>query len=775
MCPARLVIGWLPALAGLLGWGCVNTPYIPVDAGGEPAADGRDAGPGDIGGDRADDDDGGGCLDAYPGQVLISEIMITPGAATGSAGRFIELYNNSFDPLKMEGWVIEDGAGGEAGLTLPVQVDFPPKSYIIVAFNGDPLHNGGLDPDLVIDGIDLNLHKLALIAGEVEVDRVDFRAPGWPLVSGASMNLDPAKYDLYSNDLAENWCVSSSTYGDGDLGTPGGANATCKAPECGDGERTYPEQCDDGNNGDDLDGCRDDCTFSCTNPAIDCGDVARDCQAPLCEPNALGQVCVQAPDDDDVPVDADECHLGVCHGGQPEQEIRPDGYTCDNGAEPPGDYCRDAVCIDPECGDDVKGPLEQCDDGNNTAGDGCSPVCEFEFCGNSQIDGDEQCDDGRNGNDLDGCRDDCLYTCSDPALDCTDTPGDCHGFECVAGGLGQVCSLIVDISDPPDDQNPCTLDTCDAAGNPLHDPASDGTECDNQQGVPGDYCVGGVCIDPVCGDGIEGSLEACDDGNFDCCDGCLPTCEEHTNTCGDGFTCPPEECDDENDQAGDGCTPGCVREVGTCPPDMVLIPADTELGLTNPYCMDRYEASRADATEQFRGTNVNKAVSQPGVIPWWSNPMTSRVLLQFETACQSAGKRICSREEFFAACTGPDRHTYVFGDVFDREICNCVDTFCDDYCVEHGISPCPTDPNCGYTYYSFHAVPTGSLPGCTNVYGTFDVTGNLWEIVPSDTDSRGYEVRGGAFNCAGASTRLQCTFNAGWTALYAGFRCCRDY
>jgi hypothetical protein len=103
-----------------------------------------------------------------------------------------------------------------------------------------------------------------------------------------------------------------------------------------------------------------------------------------------------------------------------------------------------------------------------------------------------------------------------------------------------------------------------------------------------------------------------------------------------------------------------------------------------------------------------------------------------------------------------------------------VDTFCDDYCQENDIDPCNTGPNCGYAYYCFHAMPTGWFPDCTNGYGTLDLNGNLWEIVPSTSDPRGYEVRGGAFNCAGAATRLQCTFNAGWTGLFAGFRCCRD-
>jgi hypothetical protein len=35
-------------------------------------------------------------------------------------------------------------------------------------------------------------------------------------------------------------------------------------------------------------------------------------------------------------------------------------------------------------------------------------------------------------------------------------------------------------------------------------------------------------------------------------------------------------------------------------------------------------------------------------------------------------------------------------------------------------------------------------------------------------------VRGGAFNCASASIRLACTFNASWADLFAGFRCCHD-
>jgi cysteine-rich repeat protein len=757
---------WLICLLALALTSC-SSGYTPVDAGEEILPDGEDGG-----------EDGGesGCIDAYPGQVLITEIMAEPSAAPGQPGRFIELYNAGFEVLKMEGWMLNDGVA-EVEIHLGEETEFLPQTHLVIGFESDPEKNGGLEPELVIAGIDPSRRLLFIQVGDVEVDRVAFDGANWPAETGASLSLDPGKYDYLQNDNPDNWCPGSEAYGDGDLGTPGAQNTACVPPECGNGETEHPEHCDDGKNGDDLDGCRDDCTFTCEDPQADCSDTAGDCHAPACEPNDLGQVCAEVIDDQDPPDDGNQCTYGVCTEGVGSQANQEDGYPCDNSGGLPDDYCKAGVCIEPVCGDDITGPGEQCDDGNNQNGDGCSKDCEFELCGNSELDGEEQCDDGRNGDDLDGCRDDCKYTCSIPAQDCADTLGDCHSPVCVPNALGQVCSEEIDTSDVPDDLNPCTADSCLESGTATHQPLPNGTACDNLAGLSGDYCASGQCIDPVCGDAIPGPLEACDDGDFDACDGCLPTCELHTNTCGDGFTCAPEECDDANDQTGDGCTPECDAESGTCPPDMVLIPADPANGVPDPFCMDIYEASRADAGAASMGRDVNKAVSQYGVIPWFVNPMTARAFEQFQAACLTAGKRICEKEEFLTACSQAGQNLFVFGDTFDREICNCVDTFCDDYCAEHGIDPCSTIANCGYTYYCFHATPTGGMPGCTNDYGTFDICGNAWEIVPSDTDpwGRGYEVRGGAFNCAGASVRLQCTFNASWSQLYAGFRCCRDY
>ena len=66
---------WILALVVFSLAACTSS-YTPVDAEEETLPDGEDGGS-----DTADGE--GGCIDAYPGQVLITEIMADPRAAPG--------------------------------------------------------------------------------------------------------------------------------------------------------------------------------------------------------------------------------------------------------------------------------------------------------------------------------------------------------------------------------------------------------------------------------------------------------------------------------------------------------------------------------------------------------------------------------------------------------------------------------------------------------------------------------------------------------------------
>ena len=91
----------------------------------------------------------------------------------------------------------------------------------------------------------------------------------------------------------------------------------------------------------------------------------------------------------------------------------------------------------------------------------------------------------------------------------------------------------------------------------------EGEECDNGD----DNGVDGLCTEDCleaevsCGDGVLAGDEQCDDGDGNGPDQpCTPDCQP--NVCGDGYQGPDEQCDDGNLEDGDSCnadctTPGC--------------------------------------------------------------------------------------------------------------------------------------------------------------------------------------------------------------------------
>ena len=177
-------------------------------------------------------------------------------------------------------------------------------------------------------------------------------------------------------------------------------------PNCGNGELTKDEACDDGNTVS-GDGCANNCLsvepgFSCVTPGKPCRPVAR-----------CGDGLVVFPEqcDDGNTANGDGCSDGC------KIEI---GWKCDENPSP---------CTHTTCGDGHREGAEGCDDGNSMPFDGCSSDCQNEptcsgsgACTSKCGDGivlNEECDDG-NLIDGDGCSHDCKvepgFKCSQPDI-----------------------------------------------------------------------------------------------------------------------------------------------------------------------------------------------------------------------------------------------------------------------------------------------------------------------------------------------------------------------
>ncbi len=229
--------------------------------------------------------------------------------------------------------------------------------------------------------------------------------------------------------------------------------------------------------------------------------------------------------------------------------------------------------------------------------------------------------------------------------------------------------------------------------------------------------------------------------------------------------------------ADPGTDPGTDPGVppAPCPSDMVRIrPVATETG----WCLDRYEASRADATASTVGTSA-VATSRDGVLPWWSSSLD---LPTVASACAAAGKRPCTVGEWVPACSGTSGRTYVYGSQYVANACNGIDAFCDCAATCATVALCPY-PHCrvqsspagdgGPCGANFHLTPTGSFPACVNEWGAFDINGNAWELVVG-TDGLAH-LRGGAYNCGDSEWLHRCDTDVLPNQVNVkGFRCCRD-
>ena len=234
--------------------------------------------------------------------------------------------------------------------------------------------------------------------------------------------------------------------------------------------------------------------------------------------------------------------------------------------------------------------------------------------------------------------------------------------------------------------------------------------------------------------------------------------------------------DARGDVGLDARTDAPLGDGRTCPADMVLV--------AGRVCVDRYEAALvevlADGTTRDwspylvvpAGRRV-RAVSRANVVP--QGYISGQ---QSANACMEAGKRLCTRDEWLAACRGPALRIYPYGNSFVAGACN----------VGRPVHPLisfygRSDPSI-YTYANMNnpginqqpdsLARTGQYDRCVSQDGLFDMYGNLheWIVEPDGTFKGGFyaDTNSNGAGCLYTTTAHGFTYHDYST----GFRCCAD-
>jgi hypothetical protein len=218
--------------------------------------------------------------------------------------------------------------------------------------------------------------------------------------------------------------------------------------------------------------------------------------------------------------------------------------------------------------------------------------------------------------------------------------------------------------------------------------------------------------------------------------------------------------------------------LGGCPPGMA--PIEGRPG----RCIDRWEAFlvelAADGSERSVSPYVNpdgrllRAESAPQAVP-----QAYIDAAQAARACELAEKRLCTDDEWLAACRGSAGRAFPYGATERLGTCNdhrTSNAALDDGPVsstetqaERLQSPCvDQEPNT--------LMRAGSKPGCATPEGVYDLVGNLHEWTSSNAGATAF--RGGFFgdtekNGQGCDYVTR-THDASYWDYSTGFRCCAD-
>lgn len=330
---------------------------------------------------------------------------------------------------------------------------------------------------------------------------------------------------------------------------------------------------------------------------------------------------------------------------------------------------------------------------------------------------------------------------------------------------------------------PLAVAACGSAGDEGATPGDAGAEGSLLLPYPGPLWDGAALEDAQLACSVNGVAGACMDVG-DCLAPLAPVpghCPGPANV----QCCVPEAAGDADVDASTWCptdpaarpNEGLTEEPGApgCPAGMVR--SDT-------VCVDRFEASlvvvQADGSAKSwspyyspPSTQTYRAVSLRGGVP--QGYISGN---QAKLACERAGKRLCTSDEWLRACQGPNGDTYPYGDTRKPGTCN-------DARIPHPAVQCfDTEASWIYSELDWPGIdqqpmtvdPAGHNAGCVSADGAYDMMGNLHEWVYDSPST--HTFRGGYYVDTiknGNGCLYRTTAHAlSYSDYSTGFRCCAD-
>lgn len=175
---------------------------------------------------------------------------------------------------------------------------------------------------------------------------------------------------------------------------------------------------------------------------------------------------------------------------------------------------------------------------------------------------------------------------------------------------------------------------------------------------------------------------------------------------------------------------------------------------------------------QLKGTAEPTARSVAGVLP--QGYLSQKTA---ELACQNAGKRLCTEEEWLTACRGERHTTFPYGDTYREGVCNIRRASHPARLLHGDASRNHLDPRLGLTEDQDGPLlkKTRDSPGCKSVWGDdaiYDMVGNIdeWVAGPRPAFLGGFFSRATTAGCMARIASHQSTY----FDYSLGTRCCKQ-